>query len=79
MIVQLQTIFNAPLTIYDSEAPDTGPSFLKTFFHPVVQVQQGNITLYKTEEFYQDNSMTNILIALSVLLGIGYGAARLLK
>lgn len=79
MILQAQTIFNPPMTIYDSDAPDTGPSLLKKILNPVIQVQQGNFTLYKTGDFYDDNSTTNILLALGILAGIGYGAYRLLK
>lgn len=79
MILQAQTIFNAPMTIYDSDAPDTGPSFLKKLLNPVIQVQQGSLTLYKTGDFYEDNSDANIMLALGVLAGIGYGAYRLLK
>lgn len=80
MQLLLQTAFSSPSVVYDSDAPSTGePSAIKKFLAPVVQVKQGDMTLYKTEEFYPDNSTMNILIAVAILAGIGYGAYRLLR
>lgn len=83
MQILLQTRYNAPKIVYDSEVPvEPGPGafdFAKSFLQPVIQVKQGNLTVYSSGAFYEDKSTENIIRTLGLLFGIGLTAYRLLK
>jgi hypothetical protein len=79
MQLVLQTAFTPPGVVYDSDVPSTGQGWIQSIVNPVVAVQQSGVTLYSTGSFYPDNSTENILLAMGILFGIGYGAYKLLR
>ncbi len=80
MIIELQTRFNPMMTVYDSEAaPSAMGKALKSILAPVVQVKQGDLTLYSSGDSYEDQSLL-YWSALATVLFLGFvGIRRLLR
>ena len=77
MKVYLQTRFNNPTVVYDTDKPSASgglkfTDFVKSMFNPVIRVEEGNVTIYKTGEWYSPD-LKPVLIGVGVLAVVGAG------
>ncbi|MDP1694751.1 MAG: hypothetical protein Q8L34_04390 [Candidatus Woesearchaeota archaeon] len=85
MQVIMQTRLNPPTVVYDSQAPEgdgeatTLAKKVVRWLYPAIKVMQGNTELYKTREFYQDDSGKTFAIAVGVLTGAFIGSGLLIR
>lgn len=82
MNVILQTRFNSPTKIYDTDSPSTGSSksavgkIAMALFKPYARIQEGDVTLYEINKPYPDESSKwQFLIGLGVVSAIVGGTA----
>jgi hypothetical protein len=82
MIVTLQTRFNSPKKIYDTDSPSTGANksavgkFFMELFKPYAVIKEGNVTLYEMNKPYPDESAKwQFLIGLGIAAGVIGGTA----